>query len=422
MLTESQNHETASLVSHKRSFLFLQGVCSPFFACLADRLAADGHKVLKINFNAGDYTYWGRRKSISFSGHLAGLSDFLDGIYRRHGITDQILFGDRRPVHRPAVEHAEALGIRTHVYEEGYFRPHWVTLEREGVNGHSLLPRDPAWFWEVGNRLINDETALPFSSPFSVRAMHDVAYHLAGIGNPLYFPHYRTHAGVSAPLEYLGYLRRFSLLRVWTPRDKALIEKLLGFGGGFYVLPLQLNSDAQIRDHSRFDDMTGVMEYVLESFARFSPGNSRLLIKNHPLDMGLVNYPRVLRGLCKRFGLDDRIDFVESGDLSALLDSARGVVTVNSTVGAQALLQNCPTIALSDPIYNLPGLTFQGSLDDFWTQAEPPDRELFRRYRNTVIHTTQVNGGFYSRSGIALAVRNSLRRLEAARSPLEELL
>jgi capsular polysaccharide export protein len=68
-------------------------------------------------------------------------------------------------------------------------------------------------------------------------------------------------------------------------------------------------------------------------------------------------------------------------------------------------------VTLSDPIYNLPGLTFQGPLDDFWTHAEAR-RELFRCFRNTVIHATQVNGGFYSAQAIRMAVANCRRFLE----------
>ena len=97
-------------------------------------------------------------------------------------------------------------------------------------------------------------------------------------------------------------------------------------------------------------------------------------------------------------------------------------MTVNSTVGGVSLGLDCPTLALSDPIYNLPGLTFQGALDDFWRQGEAPNRELFRRFRNAVIHATQVNGGFYCRRGIELAVRNSVAILEGEVSPLEALL
>jgi capsular polysaccharide export protein len=137
-------------MSQSRSFLFLQGVCSPFFARLADRLKGDGHRVFKINFNAGDCAYWGARPASNYRGAVSELGDFLNDTYQRYGITDQILFGDSRPVHRPAVNHGEVFGVRTHVFEEGYFRPFWLTLEREGVNGHSLLPRDPDWFREVG--------------------------------------------------------------------------------------------------------------------------------------------------------------------------------------------------------------------------------------------------------------------------------
>ena len=405
----------------KRRFLFLQGVCSPFFGQLADRLQVDGHHVQKINFTVGDSTYWGRRESLAFRGRLENLRDFLDDVYRRYGITDQVLFGDRRPVHRPAVEHAEALGIRTHVFEEGYFRPHWVTLEREGVNGHSLLPRDPDWFWAVGGDLEAVETVQPFASPFWVRAVHDVAYHLAGVGNALLFPHYRTHAGMTAPVEYLGYIRRFSLLRLWKPRDARLIADLIANQSVYYVLPLQLNTDAQIRDHSRFEDMAEVIEFVMASFARQAPSGSRLVIKNHPLDMGLLGYDRLIKRLARKFDVGGRIDYLESGDLDSLVRHSRGLVTVNSTVGGVSLGLDCPTLALSDPIYNLPGLTFQGALDDFWQQGEAPNRELFRRFRNAVIHATQVNGGFYCQRGIELAVRNSVAILEGEVSPLEAL-
>jgi len=113
---------------------------------------------------------------------------------------------------------------------------------------------------------------------------------------------------------------------------------------------------------------------------------------------------------------------METGDLHALLRHAQGTVTVNSTVGMASLGLNCPTIALSNPIYNLPGLTYQGHLDDFWQDNARPDAELFRYFRNTVIHATQVNGGFYSRPGIELAAENCRHIMVRGRSPLEELL
>jgi len=422
MLQDSSAACCGGAMSRKRCFLFLQGVCSPFFSCLADRLKAEGHQVFKVNFNAGDWAYWGRRSAWNYRGPVAELGGFLDDIYRDFAITDQILFGDCRPVHRPAVKQGKVAGIRTHVFEEGYFRPYWLTMEREGVNGYSLLPRDPAWFRDVGARLPVYGDGQSFRSSFNIRAAHDVAFHMAGFWNPLFFPRYHTHAPVNAAVEYFGYSRRLPLLRFHKSRDNALLEDLVRASTPFFVLPLQLANDAQIRDHSRFEDMIEVMEYVMESFARHAPLEAKLVIKNHPLDMGLVNYSKVARGLSDRFDLAGRVEYMETGDLDGLLCHAQGTVTVNSTVGAHSIGCNCPTIALSDPIYNLPGLTCQDHLDDFWLNSVRPDMNLFGHFRNTVIHTTQVNGGLYSKEGIALAVENCCRVLVQERSLLKELM
>lgn len=409
-------------VINQRCFLLLQGVCSPFFARLADQLRAAGHRVYKVNFNGGDAAYWGLRSSWSYRGPVDGLRDYLDDKYRRYGITDQIVFGDRRPIHRPAVAHGEQYGIRTHVFEEGYFRPYWITLEREGVNGHSLLPRDPDWFWQVGANLPDYGNGEAFVSPFWVRALHDVTYHAASAINPLLYPGYRIHAPVKAPVEYAGYMRRFAKLRLTRDKDNRRVNALVASTEPYFLLPLQLNSDAQIRYHSRFEDMAGVIEYVMASFALHAPLDTRLVIKNHPLDMGWVAYSRIITEFAKRFDLVGRIDYLESGDLVGLIQRARGVVTVNSTVGPVALGLGCPTMALGDAIYNLPGLIYQGTLDNFWGDGVKPDAELYRRFRNTVIHTTQVNGGFYSEHAIGMAVANCLNMLIDERSPLEKLL
>lgn len=405
-----------------RRFLLLQGVCSPFFACLAERLIREGHCVHKINFNGGDAAYWRGMPARSFRGPVTDLPVFLKSTFQEHQISDIVLFGDRRPVHTSAVELAQSSGIRVHVFEEGYFRPHWVTLERDGVNAHSLLPRDPVWYRVTGKRLGTLSAPETFRSTLRVRATHDVLYHLASLSNPLLYPGYRTHAPHVAPVMYAGFVRRYISNLYHAKRDATVIAALIAGRRPYYLLPLQLNSDAQIRDHSSFRDMPEVMAYVMASFARQAPPGSRLVIKNHPLDMGLVSYPRIIAGLARQFGVAGRVDYLETGNLEALVQHARGTVTVNSTVGGVALQFGCPTTTLSDPIYNLTGLTFQGELDHFWQHGEPPDQELFHCFRTTVIQATQINGGFYCKRGIELAVQNAVGPLTAEISPLEALL
>ena len=409
------------------SFLLLQGVSSPFFARLADALRECGHKVHKINFNAGDLVFWfPRSHRTHFRGNLEQLPEFLKSIWQEFGITDQILFGDRRPVHRAAFDKAEQFGVRTHVFEEGYFRPFWVTLEREGVNGHSLLPRDPDWFRAAAGCLDAQPTEKPkrFHSAFWKRAAYDVLYHVAGLINSVLNPRYKIHAPITAPVEYAGYLSRFARLPKWRTRDAELINRLCKEAPEypFFLLPLQLNADAQIHHHSRFDNMHQVIESVLESFADNAPSGVRLLIKNHPLDMGLVNYPRHIRKLSKRLGLEGRVEYIETGNLEQALGSAAGTVTVNSTVGLVALEKECPTLCLSDPIYNLPGLTDQRDMDNFWQEPVKPDQNLFEAFRKVVTYATQINGGFYCHDGISLAVESAVNTLSTDQSPLQYLL
>ncbi|GHB11331.1 capsule biosynthesis protein [Salinicola rhizosphaerae] len=405
-----------------KHFLLMQGVCSPFFNRLGEQLRDAGHAVTKVNFTVGDSAYWHLGDTCVYRGRAEHIPEYLCRVWERRGITDQVVFGDRRPVHRRALLAARRRGIRNHVFEEGYFRPYWVTLEREGVNAHSLLPRDPEWFREAGRRLPSAGRPQAFPNQFHVRARHDVLYHLAGLANPFLHPHYRNHALVTAPAEYAGFLLRKARMPYLERRDAERMSMVLGSKRPFYLLPLQLKSDAQIRYHSNYKNMQEVIGQVAASFAYHAPSDARLVIKNHPLDMGLAHYARLIKVLTREYDLGDRLVYLEGGNLEALLRKAAGFVTVNSTAGNVALGFDCPTHALASPIYDMASLTHQGKLDDFWQNAPKPDAELFRAFRRTVAQTVQINGGFYCRPGIELASENALHTLERDRSPLQQLM
>lgn len=366
----------------------------------------------------GDVVY-GSGSRVHFSGAQDQLEDFYFQLMRDERITDLVLFGDQRPVHQPAIKMARMRGVQVHVFEEGYFRPYWVTLERDGVNNQSRLPRDPRWYMDVGKHIPHYKNGNGFKLSFAQRALHDVLYHASGALNPVCFPRYQTHSRYNAAVEYAGYLRQTLRLIKARAHDAETVYQIASERQPTFLLPLQLDSDAQIREHSPFSCMREVLHNVLRSFSLHAPSNTRLVIKNHPLTPGLVNYQKVTRQIAAHYAVTDRVDFLESGCMPTLLSHVAGVITVNSTVGGSALLHGCPTLTLSDPIYAMPGLTHQSSLDDFWSAPQTPDATLFRRFRNTVIHTTQVNGGFYTPCGIEMAVNNSLEVLMARTSRIE---
>jgi capsular polysaccharide export protein len=394
-----------------RTFLFLQGLASPFFVELARGLAARGHRVLRINLCLGDALFW-NLPATNYRGSLADWRSYLTAFLTEHDVTDLVLFGDCRPYHRVAISLSAHRRVQVHVFEEGYFRPNWVTVERGGVNGNSALPRDADGILAQAAGLVlrPEET---FAGSFVRRAVWDVAYNLALVaGRPL-FPRYRRHRPQHVLVEYAGWLRRIMRRRKLDRHADREVVRATQLPGGFYLVPLQLDSDYQVRVHSRFTGLGEFINEVCASFALAAPPEAELLLKIHPLDNGLADHFAAISAIAARHGLSERVRCIDGGHLPTLLGKTRGVVVINSTVGTTSLEVGLPTIALGNAIYNLPGLTFQGGLDQFWTEGRAPDPDLFAAFRRLVISRTQINGGYFCKPGVTMAVAAAANRLES---------
>ena len=58
---------------------------------------------------------------------------------------------------------------------------------------------------------------------------------------------------------------------------------------------------------------------------------------------------------------------------------------------------NMPVKVLGRAYYDIPGITDQNTLAEFWNHPTPPDKELFHAYRMYHLNVTQINGNFYSK-------------------------
>lgn len=400
----------------KRSVLFLQGLSSPFFVRLGRAMARRGHDVRRINFCGGDRLFWPRMGAVNFRGRFSGWRSFLGSYLHECGITDIVMFGDCRPYHRVAVDIARSRGIAVHVFEEGYFRPDWITLERHGTNGHSILPRNvDAVIAETVEDLTVDTSPQPVGGGFSRRVRWEfLSQFCTLLMSPLY-PHYRRHRSRHPLRELLGWAMRVVIKRPFERRYMRNVSRYLTESDRkFYLLPLQLETDYQIRRHSSFRSMSDVMALVMRSFANAAPADAQLVVKIHPLDNGLVNFRRRANRIARRLNLNGRVFVIDGGHLPTLLSRSQGVVVVNSTTGLSAMHHNAPLKVLGRAVFDMPGLTFQGSLDRFWTEGEPADQELFRAFRRVVLRLAQVNGSFFTRAGMALAIEGALERIGVA--------
>ena len=395
-----------------KSFLFLQGPAGPFFRRLATHLASQGQAVQRINFNGGDKLDW-RGGGLDFRARPAEWTSFVTETFVRLGITDLVLFGDCRPLHRAAIQVAQANQIDVHVFEEGYIRPDWMTLERDGVNAHSRLPRNAAFYVETAANLppVMAADQHMFASSFNRRAREDVRYTVGTLTMLPRFPHFRTHRPWNIWVEYAGWLSMFARRHAARARSKAAHEQLRARASPYFVLPLQLDCDYQIRQHSPFGGLQKVLDHVLDSFAAHADTTALLVIKAHPLDNGLVDWRRRTELAVARRGLEDRIVFLELGDVAELMHNALGVVTVNSTSGTMALARGVPVVVLGQAIYDIPNVTFAGSLDEFWTAPVPPDPAVFDALRRVLIDRCLVRGGLYSEPALQSLIAGATDRL-----------
>ncbi len=403
----------------KRNYLFLQGMATQFFSRLGHALAERGHGVRRVNFNGGDRLFWGQPGAEDFRQDAAAWPDFLIQRFRAWQTTDIILFGDCRPLHREAVKLAAQRGIAVHVFEEGYLRPNWVTLESGGVNGHSSLPRDPASIREVAMTTPPWDGGAPVPSDFFRRAVEDVMYNVATAFFAPHYPGYRTHRPWHPFVEYAAGARRFVRKPAIRRHAAAALQEILNGAPAYYLFPLQLDSDSQIRYHSPLGRMSPVIHQVIDSFARHAPAGTRLVITEHPLDNGVVDQKPVALERAAARGIAARVVYLEGGSPSELVEKSLGMVTVNSTLGPLAMALGVPVKALGHAIYAMADLSFQGALDDFWNERTPPDRTTFEAFRRVVAAHTQVNGGFFSAEGVARAVEGAVVRLEASPAPAE---
>jgi capsular polysaccharide export protein len=395
----------------RRNFLFLQGPPGPFFWLLSNRLEELGCGIFRINLNGGDVADW-PGDAINYRGMRRKWTLFIDRFFVKHGITDLMLFGDCRPMHMAAHRMAVLRKINVHVFEEGYIRPDWLTLERNGVNGFSSLSREPSWFVEEARNLPPLPNRPSITASFQRRARDAFRYYSRVMIDPT-FPFYRSHRKSSLISEFIGWSWKMMRERAEYARaDKAIAQ--IG-EQPFFLFPLQLSNDFQIREHSPFQDMSEAVAYVLSSFARRAPQDVVLLIKEHPLDASLTNWRRLVDSFARRFQISDRVVHIAGGDLTALAASARGLVTVNSTSATLSLAAGVPTIALGKAIYNLPAITHQGQLDDFWLRPQAPDTEVFDAFRRVLHDRCLIYGGLASVSATTTLINSTLERLVADR-------
>ena len=383
--------------TYQKNILLLQGPVGFFFKKLDKIFRSKGAKTYRIGLNSGDEFFSYKDNYTGYKGKPKDWENFIASYLKDHRIDKVFLFGDCRFYQSVIVKVAMALHIEVFVFEEGYIRPHYITLEKYGVNEYSRISRRPEFYQQI--KLID----LP--SPKSVTpnpvcnwSIVIIYYFVARLLRFKY-PYYRHHRNFSATGEFFFGIR--SLLRkvIYTHRDKKLLPVIENeLSKQYFFVPLQTYNDFQILQHSGYGSIEKFIIEVLESFAYQANEKDLLMFKHHPIDRGRKNYKEFIFQQAEELSIAKRVMVVHDLHLPTCLAHTKGTITINSTVGLSSILKGIPTITLGRAIYNIEGLTNKHlNLDEFWTKCTQPDQDLVLKFRQYLIETTQLNGNFFGR-------------------------
>ena len=383
-----------------KNILLLQGPMGKFFNLLDHKFITLGATTFRIGLNAGDEFFADARHFIPFKGRIEEWESFIAEFYEKHSIDMIFVFGDCRFYQSKAIKVAKREGVEVFVFEEGYIRPDFITLERNGVNDNSSLPREREFYDALAyhdKMECNSKNIRHIGNTYNEMAREAILYYI--VGNLFYFkyPHYHHHRTFSALLEAFYGVRNFvrkQRYRLQEFNAKNLYQ--LQLHKQYFFVALQTHEDFQILHHSDYKSVEAFIEEVLFSFAYKAPKDKYLVIKHHPMDRGKKDYARFIRNYATKLGCVERVNIVYDVHLPTLLKNAIGTITINSTVGISSLFHATPTLCLGRSFYDIKGLTSQGvKLNDFWKNYKPVDEDLFNKFRCYLIQKTQINGSFY---------------------------
>ena len=379
--------------------LLLQGPVGPFFKQLARWLEQAGATVHKINFNGGDLFFYPH--GIRYRGGMAEIPGFIQDFCQKHAIDTIMLFGDCRPVHQGIHALAHQHGMDLRVFEEGYLRPDYITCERYGVNGYSYIPRSKQFYLDLPDMEPPPEPP-PLKKTYWHMAARASLYYAAAHLLRRMFPNYRHHRPLTV-LEGFPWLRSLFRKYFYAFLERGQ-EKWLAtaMANRYFLVPLQVYNDAQISTHSKYASIAEFISEVMQSFAAHAPQSTLLVIKHHPMDRAYTDYREIIHQYATKLGIESRVLYIHDQRLPTLLPAARGVVVINSTVGFSAIQRGIPVKVCGDTFYDFNGLTFMGTLDDFWLTSEKTevDLDLYSRFRTYLRSTSQIYGSFYLRKSI----------------------
>ncbi len=285
-----------------RGFFLCPARLGDFFVSL---LMISPHEVTRSGGSHGTAAILSQRRRVTGSRFVTVNKDyesFIKAAILKHHITAIVTYNDTGERNRTAIKLATTMGLSRYIVEHGYLRPHWITFDRDGVNGHSTLPKEGAFYHNNNDGF---ETAQAFPCRMRDQVLSTIKHFGASIALYPWLPFDTTYYGNSVFTQGTGYVSEY-LWRKTNDERKSVedIVKHRRAGKQMFAVILQKPGDAQLRVHSSYGSNNPFLREACTSFAAFAPKDAVLVVKQHPLDYGVERTPRLFESLVRELKLE----------------------------------------------------------------------------------------------------------------------
>ena len=375
--------------------LFLVGPIGTFFARLSNYFENNNIKTYKISFPLYEYGF-PQSKLIKYEQDINGFKSFLRETIFNYEIKHIFMYGNVLIPHKKALDLVRELKlegkyINTHIFELGYLRPNFVTLEDEGINFNSSLIKSREFYLKQ-----EPYSVLPLPKKHARLRIRKIWKTISFINHS--FKNYKIvekeHKLQPKPI-YIWYqikgffLKYFYFFTEYKLKNYFLRKK-------YFLVILQVSTDSQLTEGSDFKDNEKFIYKVIKDFSEAKRNDLNLVFKHHPRDRGYNNYRNKIKKISKELGVFDKVFYFHDYYLSKLYrnSNCKGTVLINSTVGYQSLYHSVPVKALGITPYNIEGLSDQEDLVSFFKNPSIVDRLLFKKFYKYILENSQINGNF----------------------------
>ena len=278
----------------------------------------------------------------------------IDRIFDNKKIDEIFIYNGSNWVEQLIIFIAKKNNIRVNYLEEGYFRPYTVTMDHSGINFKSSIPREKYFYKniKVDEKFYRKYLLQPQNKELSnvkskniflIKGLKKLSTKIFGSLKiqPQIYIHNTIKDYISIFYNGLKY--------------KKLKNEDISNYKRYIFVPFQVHTDTQILFNSpKIRNMEELVEVVVNAIKNYNKkykDNLSVVFKEHPKDIGRINYSK----LYSKFK-NKNVIFLKKANTNDLIKNAELIITVNSTVGIEALIKEKKVVTLGNAFFNIEDL------------------------------------------------------------------